>query len=188
MELKNSDGDVIELEDILAFRTETLAQEGKVRAWYQHGDENSVAVHFNMSYDELTEARLTPEWQEQAKAWADIHEMDYKHVKHAVPQPGRSGGVTKADFEAIGRSVVENLEQRSEPNEEDGEVHITTKEWVEEALPELLKAAEYIPNVRPTKPKKAATVSAKVAEVTEEHKENARAAGLSEDEIAKIFG
>lgn len=163
MTIKKTDGTEISLEEVLTYRVSSLEDTGKPVPWYVHGDENSVAVHLGIKYEEIQAARLSAEWQTEAQAWADSNGVDYKHVKHAIEQPGRNGGMTKAQFEEVGRTVVEHLEDIVKPVESDDEEYITDKEWVDNQLDNMLDD-EFAPTPRTVKPQKSKTAADKEKE------------------------
>ena len=192
--IRASDQEVIQVSDILTYRCSTLSDPEikKEVTWHKWGDANCVANHFGLKYEELNAARSTEEYVDFATKWAAENNVDFKHVKPAKNQP-RNGGITKADYEGIGRGVVADLEARAIPHEENtDEEHATNLEWVEEQLPQLIAQSAYTPNTRPAKPKKTATQQDKIDKAVDEKLNEAKQAatekGLSEEDIAAIFG
>ena len=184
MEIKASDGTMVDIEEVLEYRVGSVADTGKPRAWYVHGDAESVAGNFGIAYNDLQKAREDGDWDKEASAYADANNVDFKLLKGARKQANRKGGIKKSDYESLGRSVVAHMEAASAPQEDDGEDHETTLEWVKEQLPLLLASTEFIPLVRPAKPKKNVTATAKL----DVAKERAREQGLSDEDIERIFG
>lgn len=187
---RSSDGSLVEVSEILTYRCSTIKDTGRPVTWHKWGDENCVAMHFDMDYDELTAARSLPEWNDFAKKWAEDNKVDFKHVQGAKEQP-RNGSIKKSDLEAIGKKAVEILEERSSHSELEEEEYQTTKEWVDENVDKFW-GADFNPTTRPIKPKKTTQIQQKIDTAVDESleaaKQNARDAGLSEEEIAKIFG
>lgn len=191
--IRGSDQEKIKVADILAYRVSGFQNTDKPApiTWHKWGDPNCVANHFGLKYEEFNQARLTDEWADFAKQWAKDNNIEYRYVKQASLQP--RGGISKSEYEAIGRSVVGTLENKSQTTESQEEEHETTLEWVEEQMPALLAAAgDFMPDTRPVKPKKTASVQTKIDEAVEETMSEAKKTaidrGLSEEDIAAIFG
>ena len=185
MEIKASDGTMVDIEEVLEYRVGSItADTDKPRPWYVHGDAESVAGNFGIAYNDLQKARESDDWNKEAQEYADANKIDFKLLKGAQKQANRKSGIKKSDYESLGRSVIAHMEAASAPQEDDGEDHETTLEWVEEQLPLLLASTEFIPLVRPAKPKKNVTATAKL----DVAKERAREQGLSDEDIERIFG
>lgn len=190
MKLKKSEADgsttEITIEKVLDFRVSTLEKTGRCAPWFAHNSEGSVMSNFGFAYDELNKPRQTDEWNVAAKAYADEKGIDFNHVKGAEEQ--KRGGLKKADYEAIGRSVIENIVMRLEPTEDDKEDYITKEEWANTEVAELLNsAADYIPSARPIKSKKPKGVKAVVSAEQQRAIDELRSQGVEEDIIKSVY-
>ena len=195
MDIKLHGGGTIDAKEIMAYRVSTVAAIGKPLTWHNHGSEDSenpaVYQNFGVSYNEGQDARRTTEWAEvsaeftneyaEANDGVDIS----KYLKPSEDRPGRNGGIKKADFEGIGRKVVDALVGASTGKEEEETEYVTTLEWVNAQLDGFLVSnTRFESEARPEKPKKVAAVSKKINEARERAKER----GLSEEDIEEIFG
>ena len=201
MDIKTSTGQ-ISASEVMAYRVSTLVSEGKAVdgarpvGWHRHGSENddqpAVYQKLGINFNTGQAARSMEEWQdlsqEFAQEFADanegiIAEVVLGHLKATEERPGSKSGITKADYEEIGRDVVRHLEDKSEPLEDDGEEHYSTKEWADEQIDGLLDD-DFEPAVRPTKPKVNQTAASKERErAIQEMRDN----DISEEVINKVY-
>ena len=185
-EIKKEDGTTVSILNVIESRVSTVADTGKPRPWYNHGDENSVAVQLGITWNQMQDMRKTPEWLEETKAYADANNVDIAYLPPAETRPGRNG-LKKADYEEIGKDLVEKFVESASSNEEPDEEYTTTKEWVDvqfDGLKQVMDEQEFVSAARPVKPKKPVSAKAEL----ESAKENAKARGLSQEDIEAIFG
>lgn len=201
MNIKTSNGE-ISVAEVMEYRVSTLVSEGKAVdgarpvGWHRHGSENDVqpAVYqkLGINFNTGQATRSTEEWkhlsQVFAQGFADDNEgisaeVVIEHLKPTEERPGSKSGIKKSEYEEIGRNVVEHLEFLSQPLEDDGEEHHTTKDWADEQVNIMIKAHPDV-GVRPTKPKNNQTAAEKERErAIQEMRDN----GISDEVINKVY-
>ncbi len=201
MNIKTSNGEITARE-AMEYRVSTLASEGKAVegarpvGWHRHGSEHDYqpAVYQKLCINFHTgqAARRTEEWKELsqtfAQEFADSNEhisaeVVLRHLKATEERSGRNSGIKKSEYEEIGRDVVGRLEDLSQTLEDGGEEYHSTKEWADTQIDGLFDD-DFVPAVRPTKPKTNQTAASKERErAIQEMRDN----DISDEVINKVY-
>ena len=180
---RKSDQEVLQVADILAYRANKDGD--KPFTWHKNDDDESVASKFGISYKQLTDLRNSDDFKTFAKQWAEDNGVDAK-VLLGKRKGGKRGGITKANYESIGKKVVDAIVSKVEPLETDDEEHHTTTEWANNQVDGMLDTLDdFEPASRPVKPKKAQSVAAKERQAAID---KLREQGVSDEVIANVYG
>ncbi len=201
MDIKTSTGQ-ISAKEVMAYRVSTLVSEGKAVdgarpvGWHRHGseDDDQPAVYqkLGINFNTGQAARSIKEWQDLsqtfAQEFADANEglsadVVLSHLRSTEKRPGSKNGIKKSEYEEIGRETVERLEDLSQTLEDGGEEYHSTKEWADTQIDGLFDD-DFVPAVRPTKPKTNQTAASKERErAIQEMRDN----DISDEVINKVY-